>query len=70
MPYAVTMVLPLVHYQYLGSRARIIEKQGICRLMLSVVAVGAGIPMIDFVCACHAGYVDNTPIVGAGALPS
>lgn len=26
--------------------------------------VDAGIPMIDFVCACSVGYLDGTPLLG------
>lgn len=31
----------------------------------SLAVLDAGIPMRDFVCACSAGFIDGTPLLGA-----
>ena len=36
----------------------------VCVNAATVALIDAGIPMKDFVCACSASYIEDTPILG------
>ena len=35
-----------------------------CINAVTMALIDAGVPMKDFVCACNAGFIDDTPLVG------
>ena len=37
-----------------------------CINAATMALVDAGVPMKEFVCACSAGYLEDTPIIGEG----
>ena len=36
----------------------------VCVNAATMALIDAGVPMKDFVCACSAGYIEDTPLLG------
>ena len=36
----------------------------VCINAATMALIDAGVPMKDFVCACSAGYIEDTPLLG------
>lgn len=44
-------------FQCLGNKC-------VCVNAATMALIDAGVPMKDFVCACSAGYIEDTPLLG------
>ena len=46
----------------------VLGNHAVCINAATMALIDAGVPMKDFVCACNAGYIEDTPLVGKYCL--
>ncbi len=49
---------------YFSQHSYIVGDYSVCVNAATMALIDAGIPMKDFVCACSASYIEDTPILG------